>query len=50
MQRPALTQWADRALNPLIGKSLVVYAVKPAAAADRATARPREAEEAHASG
>jgi hypothetical protein len=36
MQRPALTQWADRALNPLIGKSLVVYAAKP--------------EEAHASG
>jgi hypothetical protein len=29
MQRPALTQWADRALNPLIGKSLVVYAAKP---------------------
>jgi SAM-dependent methyltransferase len=31
MKRPALTQWADRALNPLIGKSLVQYAVKPAA-------------------
>ena len=36
MQRPAVTRWADRALNPLIGKSLVVYAAKP--------------EEAHASG
>ena len=29
MRKPAVTQLADRALNPLIGKSLVVYAVKP---------------------
>ena len=28
MRRPAVTRLADRALNPLIGKSLVVYAVK----------------------
>jgi SAM-dependent methyltransferase len=28
MRRPALTRLADRALNPLIGKSLVVYAAK----------------------
>jgi SAM-dependent methyltransferase len=28
MRKPAITQWADRALNPLIGKSLVVYATK----------------------
>jgi SAM-dependent methyltransferase len=28
MKRPALTRWADRALNPLIGKSLVLYAVR----------------------
>ena len=28
MRKPAVTQLADRALNPLIGKSLVVYAVK----------------------
>ncbi|HEY7325011.1 MAG TPA: methyltransferase domain-containing protein [Streptosporangiaceae bacterium] len=30
MRRPAATRVADRALNPLIGKSLVVYATKPA--------------------
>jgi SAM-dependent methyltransferase len=30
MRRPAVTRIADRALNPLIGKSLVVYATKPA--------------------
>jgi hypothetical protein len=29
MRRPALTRYAEAALNPLIGKSLVVYAVKP---------------------
>ena len=28
MSRPAVTQLTERALNPLIGKSLVVYAVK----------------------
>jgi SAM-dependent methyltransferase len=28
MRKPAITQWADKALNPLIGKSLVVYATK----------------------
>jgi SAM-dependent methyltransferase len=33
MRKPAVTQFADRALNPLIGKSLVVYATKPAAVA-----------------
>jgi len=26
---PSLTRWADRVLNPLLGKSLVVYASKP---------------------
>jgi SAM-dependent methyltransferase len=31
MSKPAVTQLADRALNPLLGKSLVVYATKPAA-------------------
>jgi SAM-dependent methyltransferase len=30
MTKPKITRLADRALNPLIGKSLVVYAVKPA--------------------
>ncbi len=29
MRGPAVTRLADRALNPLIGKSLVVYATKP---------------------
>ena len=28
MSKPAVTRLAERALNPLIGKSLVVYAVK----------------------
>jgi SAM-dependent methyltransferase len=29
VRRPRVTRWADRALNPLIGKSLVVYLHKP---------------------
>jgi SAM-dependent methyltransferase len=33
MRKPALTRWSEAALNPLIGKSLVVYATKAAAAA-----------------
>jgi ubiquinone/menaquinone biosynthesis C-methylase UbiE len=41
MRKPAVTQLADRALNPLIGKSLVVYASKPATGA----VRPRSAAE-----
>jgi SAM-dependent methyltransferase len=32
MNRPRTTRWAERALNPLIGKSLVVYLHKPEAA------------------
>ncbi|HTW01411.1 MAG TPA: methyltransferase domain-containing protein [Streptosporangiaceae bacterium] len=36
MKRPASMRLADRALNPLIGKSIVVYAAKPAAAAGAA--------------
>ncbi|MGE0879466.1 MAG: class I SAM-dependent methyltransferase [Acidimicrobiia bacterium] len=31
MKRPALTRYAERTLNPLLGKSLVVYADKPSA-------------------
>ena len=31
MQRPAATRLAEQALNPLIGKSLVIYAEKPGA-------------------
>jgi SAM-dependent methyltransferase len=33
MKKPAIMRLADRALNPLIGKSVVVYALKPATAA-----------------
>jgi SAM-dependent methyltransferase len=46
MRKPAVTQFADRALNPLIGKSLVVYATKPAAVA--AKPDPVGAEKVHA--
>ena len=46
LSQPAVTQAAERALNPLIGKSLVVYATKPAAAA--VSPRPAAAEKVHA--
>jgi SAM-dependent methyltransferase len=46
MRKPAVTQLADRALNPLIGKSLVVYATKPAAAG--VSPHPAAAEKVHA--
>jgi SAM-dependent methyltransferase len=39
MRKPAVTRLADQALNPMIGKSLVVYASKPAVP----VARPRHA-------
>jgi len=45
MRKPAVTRLADQALNPLIGKSLVVYATKPLAAA---TAPRPAAEKVHA--
>ena len=32
MARPAATRWAERALNPVLGKSLVAYFRKPDAA------------------
>jgi SAM-dependent methyltransferase len=41
MRKPVVTRAADRALNPLIGKSLVVYATKPADGS--AVRRPRSA-------
>ena len=31
MKNPAVMRLADRALNPLIGKSIVIYAAKPTA-------------------
>ena len=46
MRKPAVTQRADQVLNPLIGKSLVVYAAKPAEAVSRP--RPAAAEKVHA--
>ena len=36
MRKPAITRRAEQALNPLIGKSLVVYAVKTEPASGRA--------------
>jgi SAM-dependent methyltransferase len=38
MSRPRLTRWADRALDPLVGKSLVLYLRKPHDAAVAAAA------------
>ncbi len=46
MRKPAVTRLADRALNPLIGKSLVVYATKPAGR--RSQPRPGGPEKVHA--
>ncbi len=43
MRKPAITQWADKALNPLIGKSLVVYATKHS----RPAGQPRQARDVH---
>jgi SAM-dependent methyltransferase len=49
MRKPAVTRIADRALNPLIGKSLVVYATKPGRVAGPHDERPAAAvESAHA--
>jgi SAM-dependent methyltransferase len=46
MKKPAIMRAADRALNPLIGKSIVVYAAKPGAGA-RAGIMVHDAAEAH---
>jgi len=46
VHKPQVTQLADRALNPLIGKSLVVYAAKPLIAAT--WPRPQVPEKVHA--
>ena len=49
MKRPAATRLAERALNPLIGKSIVIYADKPnEAAAARGVPAGHAAEQAHA--
>ena len=48
---PKVTRYAERVLNPLVGKSLVVYLVKPAPDAEEGVARSfRRAEPALASG
>jgi SAM-dependent methyltransferase len=46
MRKPAVTRLADRALNPLLGKSLVVYATKPVVPETRSD--PAAAEKVHA--
>jgi SAM-dependent methyltransferase len=43
MKKPALTRLADRVLNPLIGKSLVVYAAKTGPGSSHAPGRPGRA-------
>ena len=35
VRQPAVTRLADRALNPVLGKSLAVYAVRPVGAGSR---------------
>ena len=46
MKRPATTRLTERALNPMIGKSLVIYAAKPAVPPGSRAVAP--AERAHA--
>jgi hypothetical protein len=49
MRRPAATRLAERALNPLIGKSIVIYADKPfGGAGARGVPAGHAAEQAHA--
>jgi SAM-dependent methyltransferase len=47
-RRPWVTRLADAALNPVIGKSLVVYSAKPRTAARRSGEPPAATETAHA--
>jgi SAM-dependent methyltransferase len=49
MKKPVIMRAADRALNPLIGKSIVVYAAKPGASA-RAGVKAHDAREVHHAG
>jgi len=41
MSAPRVTRLADRALNPVLGKSLIIYATKPAAGASKGGRRGR---------
>jgi ubiquinone/menaquinone biosynthesis C-methylase UbiE len=43
MKQPRVMRLADRLLNPLIGKSLVVYATRPASGPGQAASTPGEA-------
>ena len=43
VKRPKLTRLAERALDPVIGKSLVIYAREAAALARRPVPRPEQA-------
>jgi hypothetical protein len=43
MKRPVATRAAERVLSPMIGKSVVVYFTKPAAAAGRRGQEPADA-------
>ena len=45
VSQPAATRWAERLLNPLIGKSLVLYARRPAAADTAPVERSRPVRE-----
>jgi hypothetical protein len=47
MSRPAATRLTERALNPILGKSLVMYAAKPLAPG-RARVTTHRPERAHA--
>jgi hypothetical protein len=49
MKSPAATRLAERALNPLIGKSLVLYAAKPVTQRGGAGLGAGRPERAHAS-
>ena len=42
MKAPKLTRWTEKALNPVLGKSLVVYARKPVATGVAASPAERE--------
>ena len=42
VERPLVTRVADKVLNPVLGKSLIVYSRKPTADEERAAAPRRE--------
>ena len=42
VERPLVTRVADKVLNPVLGKSLIVYSRKPTADEEQAAAPRRE--------